>query len=107
MGDVKEKRGWTVQEILCQLARCANDNFCGQKCEAEPCVLERAEFLHSIASRLEMQRAEIASLRQASEGHRLMVAKLREELQESNEKYLSLRRRTLEEIQKLLRGEEE
>lgn len=107
MGDVKENRQWTVQEILCQLARCANDNFCAQRCDEEPCVLEQAEFLHCIAKRLEMQRAEIASLRQTSEGHRYMVAKLREELQEANKKYINLRRRTMEEIRKLLNEEED
>lgn len=108
MGDVRrrEKRQWTVQELLCQLARCANDNFCARKCEEEPCMLERTEFLNGIAARLEMQRAEITSLRQTSEGHRFMVAKLREQLQKSNEKYMNLRRRTLEEIQKLLDNEE-
>lgn len=105
MGDLKEKRQWAVQELLHQLSRCANDNYCAQKCQEEPCVLERAEFLHGIASRLEMQRAEITSLRQAGEGHRFMVAKLREELQKSNEKYANLRQRTLEEIRKLLESE--
>lgn len=98
----QEQRKWTVQELLQQLERCASDNFCAMKCEAEPCVLERTEFLHGIAARLEMQRAENAALRQANEGHRFMLAKMQEELQKQNERYTNMRRRTLEEIQKLL-----
>lgn len=98
----QEQRKWTVQELLQQLERCANDNFCAMKCEAEPCVLEQTEFLHEIAARLERQRAENAALRQANEGHRFMLAKMQEELQKQEGHYINLRRRTLEEIQKLL-----
>lgn len=59
-------------------------------------------FLCSIARGLQVQRAEIEAQRRANEGHRVMVVKLREELQRTNEKYVDLRRRTLEEIQNLL-----
>lgn len=105
-GNAALKRKWTVQEILDRLALCINDAHCAHKCEDEPCVLEDAAFLHSIARALEVQREEIAAQRRANEGHRLMVAKLREELQKSDQKYIALRRKTLLEVQKLLEKEE-
>lgn len=96
------KRSWTVQEILEQMALCVDDDHCAERCAEEPCVLQDAAFLCSIARGLQGQRAEIDAQRRANEGHRVMVAKLREELQKSNEKYMDLRRRTLEEIRNLL-----
>nr|DAL12177.1 MAG TPA_asm: hypothetical protein [Caudoviricetes sp.] len=50
--------------------------------------------------------AEIEAQRRANVGHRVMVEKLRQELQKSDEKYKEIRRRTLWEIQKLLEKEE-
>ena len=96
------KRSWTVQEILDQMALCVDDDHCAERCTEEPCVLQDTAFLCSIARGLQGQRAEIDAQRRANEGHRVMVAKLREELQKSNEKYMDLRRRTLEEIKKML-----
>ena len=105
-GNSALKRKWTVQEILDRLALCIDDAHCAHKCEEEPCMLEDVAFLRSIARALEVQREEIAAQRRANEGHRLMVAKLREELQKSNERYMELRKRTLLEVQKLLEKEE-
>lgn len=105
-GNSARKRKWTVQEILDRLALCIDDGHCAHKCEEEPCMLEDVEFLRSIARALEVQREEIAAQRRANEGHRLMVAKLREELQKSDQKYIALRRKTLLEVQKLLEKEE-
>lgn len=89
------KREWTVQEILDQMALCVDDDHCAERCTEEPCVLQDTAFLCSIARGLQVQR-------RANEGHRVMVVKLREELQRTNEKYVDLRRRTLEEIRNLL-----
>ena len=96
------KREWTVQEILDQMALCVDDDHCAEHCAEQPCVLQDTAFLCSIARGLQVQRAEIEAQRRANEGHRVMVAKLREELQKSNERYMELRKRTLQEIQKLL-----
>lgn len=105
-GNSARKRRWTAKEILERLMLCVNDDHCARHCNEEPCVLEDAAFLHSIARALEVQREEIAAQRRANEGHRLMVAKLREELQKSDQKYIALRRKTLLEVQKLLEKEE-
>lgn len=101
-GNSARKRSWTAKEILERLMLCADDDHCARHCNEEPCVLEDGAFLHSIARTIEMQRAEIRAQKQANEGHRVMVEKLREELQKSNERYMELRERTLQEIQKLL-----
>lgn len=101
-GRSAQKREWTVQEILDQMALCVDDDHCAEHCAEEPCVLQDTAFLCSIARGLQVQRAEIEAQRRANEGHRVMVAKLREELQRTNEKYVDLRRRTLEEIRNLL-----
>lgn len=101
-GNSARKRRWTAKEILERLALCIDDAHCAHKCEEEPCVLEDVAFLRSIACTIETQRAEIRAQKQASEGHRVMAEKLREELQKSNERYMELRKRTLQEIQKLL-----
>lgn len=102
------KRSWTVQEILDRLALCVDDEHCAERCGEEPCVLQDTAFLCSIARGLEVQWAEIREQRRANEGHRVMVEKLRQELQKSDEKYKEMRRRTLWEIQKLLeKGEGE
>ena len=100
------KREWTVQEILDQMALCVDDDHCAERCTEEPCVLQNTAFLCSIARGLQVQRAEIGAQRRANEGHRVMVEKLRQELQKSDEKYKEIRRRTLWEIQKLLEKEE-
>ena len=100
------KREWTVQEILDQMALCVDDSHCAERCAEEPCVLQDTAFLCSIARGLQVQRAEIGAQRRANEGHRVMVEKLRQELQKSDEKYKEIRRRTLWEIQKLLEKEE-
>lgn len=96
------KRSWTVQKILDQMALCVDDDHCAERCAEEPCVLQDTAFLCSIARGLQGQRAEIDAQRRANEGHRVMVTKLREELQKSDAKYADLRRRTLEEIKKML-----
>lgn len=101
-GNSARKRKWTVQEILERLMLCVNDDHCARHCNEEPCVLEDVAFLRSIACTIETQRAEIRAQKQASEGHRVMAEKLRKELQKSNERYMELRKRTLQEIQKLL-----
>lgn len=101
-GRSAQKREWTVQEILDQMALCVDDDHCAERCTEQPCVLQDTAFLCSIARGLQVQRAEIEAQRRANEGHRVMVAKLREELQRTNEKYVDLRRRTLEEIRNLL-----
>lgn len=101
-GNSARKRKWTAKEILERLMLCVNDDHCARHCNEEPCVLEDVAFLRSIARALEVQREEIAAQRRANEGHRLMVAKLREELQKSDQKYIALRRKTLLEVQKLL-----
>lgn len=101
-GHAALKRSWTAQEILERLALCVDDDHCARHCNEEPCVLEDVAFLHCIARTIEMQRAEIRAQKQANEGHRIMVVKLREELQKANERYMELRKRTLQEIQKLL-----
>lgn len=105
-GNSALKRKWTAKEILERLMLCVNDDHCARHCNEEPCVLEDVAFLRSIARALEVQREEIAAQRRANEGHRLMVAKLREELQKSDQKYIALRRKTLLEVQKLLEKEE-
>lgn len=102
-GNSARKRRWTAKEILERLMLCVNDDHCARHCNEEPCVLEDVAFLRSIACTIETQRAEIRAQKQASEGHRVMVAKLRKELQKSNERYMELRKRTLQEIQKLLK----
>ena len=101
-GHAALKRSWTAQEILERLALCVDDDHCAERCTEEPCVLQDTAFLCSIARGLQVQRAEIEAQRRANEGHRVMVVKLREELQRTNEKYVDLRRRTLEEIRNLL-----
>lgn len=101
-GNSARKRSWTAKEILERLMLCVDDDHCARQCNEEPCVLEDVAFLHSIARTIEMQRAEIRAQKQANEGHRVMVVKLREELQKANERYMELRKRTLQEIQKLL-----
>lgn len=101
-GNSARKRSWTAKEILARLMLCADDDHCARHCNEEPCVLEEVAFLHSIARTIETQRAEIRAQKQANEGHRVMVVKLREELQKANERYMELRKRTLQEIQKLL-----
>ena len=101
-GNSARKRRWTAKEILERLMLCVNDDHCARHCNEEPCVLEDVAFLRSIACTIETQRAEIRAQKQASEGHRLMAEKLRKELQKSNERYMELRKRTLQEIQKLL-----
>lgn len=101
-GNSARKRSWTAKEILERLMLCADDDHCARHCNEEPCVLEDVAFLHSIARKIETQRAEIRAQKQANEGHRVMVVKLREELQKANERYMELRKRTLQEIQKLL-----
>lgn len=106
-GNSARKRSWTAKEILERLMLCADDDHCARHCNEEPCVLEDTAFLCSIARTIETQRAEIRAQRQANEGHRVMVAKLREELQKANRKYMDLRQRTLREVQKLLEEGEE
>lgn len=101
-GNSARKRRWTAKEILERLMLCVNDDHCARHCNEEPCVLEDVAFLRSIACTIETQRAEIRDQKQASEGHRVMAEKLRKELQKSNERYMELRKRTLQEIQKLL-----
>lgn len=101
-GNSARKRRWTAKEILERLMLCVNDDHCARHCNEEPCVLEDVAFLRSIARTIETQRAEIRAQKQASEGHRVMAEKLRKELQKSNERYMELRKRTLQEIQKLL-----
>lgn len=101
-GNSARKRRWTAKEILERLMLCVNDDHCARHCNEEPCVLEDVAFLRSIACTIETQRAEIRAQKQASEGHRVMAEKLRKELQKSNERYMELRKRTLQEIQKLL-----
>lgn len=101
-GHAALKRSWTAQEILERLALCVDDDHCAGKCIEEPCVLQDTAFLCSVARAIETQRAEIRAQRQANEGNRVMVAKLREELQKANRKYMDLRQRTLREVQKLL-----
>lgn len=101
-GNSARKRKWTAKEILERLMLCVNDDHCARHCNEEPCVLEDVAFLRSIACTIETQRAEIRAQKQASEGHRVMAEKLRKELQKSNERYMELRKRTLQEIQKLL-----
>lgn len=101
-GNSARKRRWTAKEILERLMLCVNDDHCARQCNEEPCVLEDVAFLRSIACTIETQRAEIRAQKQASEGHRVMAEKLRKELQKSNERYMELRKRTLQEIQKLL-----
>lgn len=105
-GNSARKRRWTAKEILERLMLCVNDDHCARHCNEEPCVLEDVAFLRSIACTIETQRAEIRAQKQASEGHRVMAEKLRKELQKSNERYMELRKRTLQEIQKLLEKEE-
>ena len=101
-GNSARKRKWTAKEILERLMLCVNDDHCARHCNEEPCVLEDVAFLRSIACTIETQRAEIRAQKQASEGHRVMAEKLRKELQKSNERYMEIRKRTLQEIQKLL-----
>lgn len=105
-GNSARKRKWTAKEILERLMLCVNDDHCARHCNEEPCVLEDVAFLRSIACTIETQRAEIRAQKQASEGHRVMAEKLREELQKSDQKYIALRRKTLLEVQKLLEKEE-
>lgn len=101
-GNSARKRSWTAKEILERLMLCVDDDHCARHCNEEPCVLEDVAFLHSVARTIETQRDEIRAQKQANEGHRVMVVTLREELQKSNERYMELRKRTLQEIQKLL-----
>lgn len=73
-GRSAQKREWTVQEILDQMALCVDDDHCAEHCAEEPCVLQDTAFLCSIARGLQVQRAEIEAQRRANEGHRVMVA---------------------------------